>query len=273
VARPKDYKVDITVFDDAISKWGRFTVDAFASPATYLVSRYWTAKEETGAEHTDAFSDKSRWKRHERIWAHPPLDQLSKLVELLDHPERLSEVVVCAPAHSSQQWFFHLTRLADETTRYTPGKLVKVADDAPARVGDWPIVLFHLPARKAPRGESRGLLAGAELARGALGQQTPSEGGTPGGRRSPPKGRRPHTAGTGVADEGSLISSPDDSPAARRASASPTCVPSSEARPAANSSPIPRRATCMPLPGGAAGQLSSSSPSLHSERAPTARVT
>ena len=153
---PMDYKIDVAIFEAAQRRWGECTIDAFASAATHLLPRYWAAKDEQAAEHTDALSDPLRWKQGERIWAHPMPWQLHDLSILLDKPERCAEVIVVAPywprnsgRAAPGEWFQHLNKLCDEKQRYAAGRLHKVADDAPARIEEWPLQLYHIPAREA----------------------------------------------------------------------------------------------------------------------------
>ena len=94
-----DYKIDRSVFDEVLKRWGECTIDAFASTATALLPRFWTAKNTPGSEGTDAF--KQVWKSGERVWAHPPDQLLDKLAKFLKTKERIAEVIVCAPFRPS----------------------------------------------------------------------------------------------------------------------------------------------------------------------------
>ena len=66
----REYKVHRSVFEDAQRKWGDCTIDAFATAATALLPRYWTADKTAGAEGTDAFAQE--WRAGEVNWCHPP---------------------------------------------------------------------------------------------------------------------------------------------------------------------------------------------------------
>lgn len=140
---PGDYKVIGSVFQDAQKKWGECTVDAFASPSTALCPRFWTASQMAGAEAANAF--KQQWDAGEVIWAHPPANLMPKVVSLLEKDTRLAEVFVVCPK-STADWAYRLNKLSDGHLRYMGGHLEKVASDAPKRVGEWPIVVFHIPA-------------------------------------------------------------------------------------------------------------------------------
>ena len=80
LARPLDYSISRSVFDQAAEMWGAPTVDAFASPATALAIRWWSAAREPLAEACDAFAQ--QWEG-ERVWAHPPPSILPRLAQFL----------------------------------------------------------------------------------------------------------------------------------------------------------------------------------------------
>ena len=46
-------------------------------------------------------------------------------------------------------WFQALNRLCDEKQRYAAGRLHKIAEDAPERVDEWPLQIYHIPARES----------------------------------------------------------------------------------------------------------------------------
>ena len=145
LAAPRDYRVRRTVFERAQEMWGACTVDAFASAATALLPRFWTATPVPGAAGTDAFSQP--W-AGERVWAHPPPSLLLELWQLLRLDERSAEVLVCAPYWPTAVWFTPLLELCDEYVTYEAGSLERVAPDAPARLSEWQIIIFHIPARQ-----------------------------------------------------------------------------------------------------------------------------
>lgn len=142
---PGDYKIQRAVFDEAQRRWGDCTVDGFASAATSLLPRFWTKTSVMGAEAANAL--KQDWKTGERIWAHPPPSILPQIVKKLASPDRAAEVIVCTPFRPSMDWFFHLSSMSDEQQKYMAGKLTRVAKDAPDRLEEWPIMLFHVPAK------------------------------------------------------------------------------------------------------------------------------
>jgi hypothetical protein len=144
LAAPRDYRVRRAVFDRVQEEWGACTIDAFASAATAMLPRFWTAVPVPGAAGTDAFSQP--W-AGERVWAHPPPSLLLELWQLLRLEERTAEVLVCAPYWPTAAWFAPLLELCDEYITYESGSLEMVAPDAPARLSEWQIAVFHVPAR------------------------------------------------------------------------------------------------------------------------------
>lgn len=142
---PADYVLDRMVFEDAQRRWGACSIDAFASEATALLPKFWTAKQAPGAAGTDAYQQE--WPSGERIWAHPPSSALAAFVAFLQEPRRLAEVIVCTPKHVNHSWFNELVGLSDERQKIPAGKLQRVAKDAPERLEEWPCMLFHIPGR------------------------------------------------------------------------------------------------------------------------------
>lgn len=148
---PQDYTIQRSVFEEAQKRWGACTIDAFASPATAMLPRFWTASASNGSAGVDAFAQEEAWgcaTGEERIWAHPPPNLLSEFVDLLSRPQRMAEVIVCAPAFLQQKWFLPLAQLSDGKWKLNAGKLQRIAPDAPSRIIEWPVVLFHIPARE-----------------------------------------------------------------------------------------------------------------------------
>ena len=142
LAAPRDYVVSRWVFERVQEMWGTCTIDAFASAATSMLPRFWTAMPVQSSAGTDAFSQ--QW-AGERVWAHPPPSLLLELWQLLLLPEHTAEVLVCAPYWPSAVWFAPLLELCDEYVTYEAGSLERVAADAPARLSEWPIIIFHIP--------------------------------------------------------------------------------------------------------------------------------
>ena len=134
-----DYALTRTRFEALQAAWGECTVDAFASPATALLPRYWAAGAIAGAEAVDAFSQE--W-RGEQVWALPPPGLLLQLVQLLK--ETGASAHVCAPHWPSAAWYPLLLELSSEHVVLPPGSLERVAADAPPRLASWPVAVFRV---------------------------------------------------------------------------------------------------------------------------------
>jgi hypothetical protein len=152
---PADYTVERSVFEDAQRTWRHATIDAFSSAATAMCDRFWTHSEVPDAEGFNPLNSlkwRSVWKPGEVVWAHPPVELLLELTEILQHPDRHAETIVCCPLWTSAKWFRELYSISEgDYKKYTAGKLIRVADDAPNRLEEWPIALFHIRARKVTR--------------------------------------------------------------------------------------------------------------------------
>jgi len=122
--------------------------------ATALLPRFWTLKEKSGAEATDAFAQGAAWgSDEERIWAHPPLEQIEALIDLIDDAKRKAEVIVVVPHRPSAPWYYRLASLSDDKLKCRAGKLIKLDAAAPSRLEEWPIMCF-LVRREKPKGKS-----------------------------------------------------------------------------------------------------------------------
>jgi hypothetical protein len=126
------------------AEWGACTVDAFSSPATALLPRYWTPGSIEGASGTDAFAQP--WDG-ERLWAHPPPSLLPLVAQMLRQMLRQTgaQAIVCAPHWPGTAWFAELLELSSEHVTLPPGALQPIAGDAPARLHAWPVTAFHVP--------------------------------------------------------------------------------------------------------------------------------
>jgi len=143
VVQPREYSIAPAVFTSVSEWWGTPSVDAFASPATALVPRFWSERLTHGAEGTEAFSQS--WVG-ERVWAHPPPHLLPQVAQFLRADPSL-DTIVCAPLWPGSAWFTELLELSAEFVTFPAGSLVRVAFDAPARLESWPVVCFRvLPA-------------------------------------------------------------------------------------------------------------------------------
>ena len=162
---PGDYSVSKRVFDEAQARWGKCEIDVFASEATALCRRFLIP-----GNADDPYADlgsaesanglKMIWVREERLWAHPPKELLPKLLDILELPNCTAEVLVCCPdehevlgtikslQHVPPAWYLRLLAISDDHVAYPPGELRGVAEDAPAKVGRWPICVFRVPPKR-----------------------------------------------------------------------------------------------------------------------------
>ena len=123
--------------------FGTFTVDAFASSATALLPRFWSAQPTAGAERFDAFAQD--W-ASEHLLVHAPVDRLVDVVAKLRASLSASAVVV-VPFWTGAPWFQLLSELARDSMVLPAGSLEPVA----ARTGhvrSWRCVAFYVALRE-----------------------------------------------------------------------------------------------------------------------------
>ena len=92
------------------------TIDAFASEATTMCERFWTHAETFNAEGCNPLSLlnwRKVWKAGEVVWAHPPVELLLELTQILQHKERYAETIVCCPLWTSAKWFRELYSISE----------------------------------------------------------------------------------------------------------------------------------------------------------------
>ena len=133
-------------------RWGRRTIDLFASRGTALLSRYCSSVPDPGAEHSDAFS--MSWEG-EQGWINPPWNRLLEIMAKLEE-EPLAEATLLVPWWPGQPWWPLLMKLQDEHVQLPlepkdivpgPGCLVKNVVPEPLRNMHWGLGLFHVPVR------------------------------------------------------------------------------------------------------------------------------
>ena len=134
-----DFMLESKLFDRVVEWWGPCTVDAFASPATAMLPRYWAPAPIAGAEAADAFAQV--W-RGERLWIHPPPSLLLHVVQMLEATG--ADAIVCAPHWPGAAWFGPLRELSEEVATFPPGSLRRVAGDAPPQLHAWPVTVFRV---------------------------------------------------------------------------------------------------------------------------------
>ena len=101
LAAAGDYMLTVESLHRLRIAFGEPTVDAFASGATALLPRFWSADDALGAEGIDAFTQ--NWKG-ERLLVHAPVGLLANVIEKLDR-EKAAAAVVVAPFWTGAPWF------------------------------------------------------------------------------------------------------------------------------------------------------------------------
>ena len=134
-----DFMLATRHFTRLIEMWGRCTVDAFASPATAQLPRYWTPGPIAGSSGVDAFAQ--CWVG-ERLWAHPPPSQLPRVAQMLRRTG--AAALVCTPHWPGAAWYAELLSLATELVTLPPGALHAIAGDAPSQLSAWPVTVFRV---------------------------------------------------------------------------------------------------------------------------------
>ena len=144
LAATGDYMLTAASAQRLRSTFGELTVDAFASGATALLSRFWSAEAVAGAEGTDAF--KQSW-AGERLLVHAPVERIADVIEKLEATPAAAAVVV-TPNWTGAPWFGPLKRLAADSLILPAGSLRAVAQRTD-HVKSWRAVAFYVPPRDA----------------------------------------------------------------------------------------------------------------------------
>ena len=143
LAAAGDYRVEYSILAKAQATFGvSCTVDAFASAATAMLPRYWTAEHDASANGEDAFAQ--CWAA-EALWCHPPVAMLPRTAQMLAATPDC-EALVVTPHWPDRSWHAELAALASSYVTYPSGSLVPVVADAPP-CRRWPITVFHVPRR------------------------------------------------------------------------------------------------------------------------------
>jgi hypothetical protein len=133
-------------------KWGRRTVDLFASRGTALLSRYGSMVPDPGAEFADAFA--ISW-AGEQAWINPPWSKVLQVLAKLEE-EPSAEATLLLPHWPSQPWWPMLMKLSDalqvlplEPADIVPGPGCQISNTVPEPLRNlhWGLVLAHVPAR------------------------------------------------------------------------------------------------------------------------------
>ena len=141
IARHREYRLSLEIFELVQQWWGRCSVDAFASDATTMLPRFWAEASGGAAEAVDAFAQP--WEAEPLVWAHPPPSMLPQLVQLLQ-VQAAASALVCVPHWPGSPWFRMLMEMASSMATFPAGSLQRVAFDAPAGLESWPVTVFCL---------------------------------------------------------------------------------------------------------------------------------
>ncbi|KAL1504118.1 hypothetical protein AB1Y20_010528 [Prymnesium parvum] len=123
MAAHRDYTLARPHFERLQRRWGWCTVDAFASPATAQLPRYWVPAHHTldygGAEAVDAFAQ--AWD-DEFLWVHPPPSLVPHVLQMLQRSRCLA--MVCIPAWRTAPWLGTLAAISTDSLASggVPGK-------------------------------------------------------------------------------------------------------------------------------------------------------
>lgn len=118
-------------------------MDAFASPATAQLPRYWVPAHHTldkgAACGVDAFAQ--NWSG-ERLWVHPPASLIPHVIQMLERAP--CQAMLCVPAWRTAPWLGVLAAISQDSVRLPRGCLRPVAADAPERLRSWPVEVFWI---------------------------------------------------------------------------------------------------------------------------------
>ena len=142
LAAAGDYRVEYSILAKAQATFGvSCTVDAFASAATAMLPRYWTAEHDAAANGEDAFAQ--CWAA-EALWCHPPVAMLPKTAQMLAATPDC-EALVVTPHWPDRSGTPSWRRSPSSYVTYPSGSLVPVVQTRRRR--RWPITVFHVPRR------------------------------------------------------------------------------------------------------------------------------
>lgn len=145
-------KSDWTVSDPFLhrvqERWGRRTVDRFATPQNAICQRYNTWHSEPNSL-GDAFEQ--QW-TGERNWVNPPWALIPKVISKLKAEP--TEAVILLPYWPSANWFPDLVALMDDHVVLTAREVREIvvasnpAVPEPLRNPRWRLIVAHIPARR-----------------------------------------------------------------------------------------------------------------------------
>jgi len=155
---PGDWRLTSQVFTDLVQRYGRHTVDRFASPANAKCARFNTALHAPGTEAVDTFS--VFWGGLENNWIYPPFNQAARVLDKVRADKATATVIL--PVWVAQPWWAPAVATANEAYLLprTAGLFVSGHALRPAPHPKWRIAAFRfigggLPSTGAACRQSR----------------------------------------------------------------------------------------------------------------------
>jgi hypothetical protein len=149
-----DWRVKQRLVNALQDRWGKFSVDAFATRLSSRVSRFWSMNPEPGSSAVDAFAQS--WTDEQLIWACPPPNQIAKVVRKA--VSERANVVLCVPAWEMAPWWPLLRVAIGEKPVRLPANALEVSSSQgqlPQGSNNWTMVAFKLHCDKQNRNATR----------------------------------------------------------------------------------------------------------------------
>jgi hypothetical protein len=145
-----DSRLDPVVFAELDARFGKHSIDRFASALNTLLPRYNASRKDPTCEAVDALHLSDNDWRKENNWCIPPWPLLPNLVQKLRQSGAASTVV--APRWTGKVWHQALTELASEEIIIAPGRdlfqpgrrALRGTTGSPHR----PVTIFRVPFRR-----------------------------------------------------------------------------------------------------------------------------
>ena len=122
-----EYKLDSAVFRSLDQRWGRHSVDLFASRHNRQCRRYFSRRRDPQAAASDALLQD--WARERNPYAHPPFSLISRVLAQVER-QCVPEMTLVAPDWAAS-WLPDLRRLAVEAPVVLPHTATLIAPATP----------------------------------------------------------------------------------------------------------------------------------------------
>jgi hypothetical protein len=122
-----EYKLDSAVFRSLDQRWGRHSVDMFASRHNRQCRRYFSRRRDPQAAASDALLQD--WARERNPYAHPPFSLISRVLAQVER-QGVPEMTLVAPDWAAS-WLPDLRRLAVEAPVVLPHTATLIAPATP----------------------------------------------------------------------------------------------------------------------------------------------